>query len=68
MPTRDEITAAIKQATGNPDTGAVHEWTPAIADAIDALINPAPEQNTKTKPNQETRLMGGVENTRGETA
>ena len=67
MPTREQITAAIKQATGNPDTGAIHEWTPAIADAIDKLCNGTPEQNTKPKTNQETRLMGGVENTRGET-
>jgi len=67
MPTRNDILAAIKQATGNPDTGAIHEWTPAIADAVDKLCNGVPETNTKTKTNQETRLMGGVEKAGGGT-
>ena len=66
MPTRKEITDAIHKATGNPTTGAVAEWTPAIIEAVDKLCNPAaPETKTKTKTNQETRLMGGAENTRG---
>ncbi len=56
MPTRKQITEAIHQATGNPTTGAVAEWTPAIIDAVDNLCNP-PETNTKTKTNQETRIM-----------
>ena len=68
MPTKSEILKAIKQATGNPDTGAVKEWTPAIADAIDALCNPKqPETNTKPKPKQETRVMDSTTETR-ETA
>lgn len=68
MPNRKEITDAIHAATGNPDTGPVATITPAIIQAVDALCNPTPETKTKTKTNQETRLMGGVENTRGETA
>jgi|AACY02.16.fsa_nt_gi hypothetical protein len=58
MPTRKQITEAIHQATGNPTTGAVAEWTPAIIDAVDNLCNPpAPETKTKIKTNQETRIM-----------
>ena len=68
MATRDQIRAAILEVTGNPDTGIVHAITPALIDTIDRLCNGTPETKTKTKPNQETRLMGGVENTRGETA
>lgn len=64
MPTRKQITDAIHDATGNPTTGAVAEWTPAIIDAIDTLCNPQPHTNTKTKTNQETRLMGEEKNTR----
>ena len=66
MPTRDQITATIHSVTGNPDTGAVHVITPALVDAIDRLCNGgSPETNTVKKTNQETRLMGGPENTRG---
>lgn len=57
MPNKSEILAAIHQATGNPTTGAVAEWTPAIADAVDALCNPKPETNTKPKAKQETRII-----------
>ena len=64
MPNKSEILAAIHQATGNPDTGPVKEWTPAIADAIDALCNPKPETNTKTKPKQETRIIEETTETR----
>ena len=66
MPTRDQITETIHGVTGNPDTGPVHVITPALVDAIDRLCNPATiEANTKKKNEQETRLMGGPENTRG---
>jgi hypothetical protein len=54
---RSEIEAIIKDATGNPDSGAVHDWTPIIADALDAAMNPKPETNTKPKAKQETRIM-----------
>lgn len=47
MPHRDEIEAAIKQATGDPDTGVVRDVTPLIVDAVDALCNPAPAKGGK---------------------
>lgn len=62
--TRDEIINAIKAATGDPASGAVADATPAIADAIDALANPTPETNTKTKNKNETRLMTPTGDTR----
>jgi hypothetical protein len=52
---RSEIEAIIKEATGNPDTGAIHEWTPKIADALAEAMNP--KTRTKTKNETETRLM-----------
>ena len=61
MPNRSEIEAAVKAATGNPDTGVVAEITPTIVNAINELCNPEPETNTKTKPHQETRIMGKAE-------
>ena len=64
MPNKNEIIEAIKTATGNPDTGAIKEWTPAIADAIDNLCNPKPETNTKPKAKQETRVMDDTTETR----
>ena len=69
MPTREEITKAIHEATGNPASGVVADITPAIADAIDALCNPTkPETNTKTKDDKETRVMGTAPETRATTA
>jgi hypothetical protein len=68
MPSRKQITDAIHAATGNPDTGAVAEWTPAIIEAVDNLCNPpAPETNTKTKKDQETRIMAEGDKTHGGT-
>ena len=43
MPSRADIEAAVRRATGDPDTGAVRAVTPAIVDAVDALCNPAPK-------------------------
>ena len=64
MPTRDEITQAVHNATGNPDSGPVAESTPAIIQAIDELLNGG--DRTVSKGNRETRLMRGAENIRGE--
>ena len=61
MPNRSEIEAAIKEATGNPDVGIVHDITPILVNAIDALCNPKTETNTKTKANQETRVIAKAE-------
>ena len=69
MPTRDEITKAIHEATGNPDTGVVADITPTIVAAVDALVNPGkPETNTKPKADKETRVMTTAPESRGETA
>ena len=47
MPSRADILAAVLSVTGNPDTGVVHDITPGIVDAVDALVNPAPEPVAK---------------------
>lgn len=39
---REQIAAIIGDAVGNPTSGAVAEVLPAIADAIDAELNPKP--------------------------
>ena len=39
---REQIAAIIGNAVGNPTSGAVAEVLPAIADAIDAELNPKP--------------------------
>lgn len=63
MATREEIITAIKQATGDPDSGAVAEIIPSIADAIAALLNPTGDA-TRSKSGQETRLMTQTGETR----
>lgn len=63
MASREEIITAIKQATGDPDSGAVAEIIPSIADAITALLNP-PGDATRSKTGQETRLMNPIGETR----
>jgi hypothetical protein len=40
--TRGDIEGAIKGVTGDPVSGIVHDITPAIAQAIDELINGKP--------------------------
>ena len=45
--TREQIEAAVNSVTGDPSTGVVHDIQPAIVDAIDALVNPAPEKKSK---------------------
>jgi hypothetical protein len=53
---RADIEEAIKGATGNPASGAVADWTPVIAEAIDELINgPAPAKETRIIKAKETR-------------
>ena len=63
MASREEIVTAIKQATGDPDSGAVAEMIPSIADAIVTLLTP-PAEATRAKTGQETRLMNPIGETR----
>lgn len=53
--TRDDILAAVKSATGDPTTGIVHDITPAIADAIDRLLNPKAKVEKRVIVAEETR-------------
>ena len=55
MPTRDDIERAIHSVTGAPDTGLLHDATPGIVDAIDALINPKPTEAAAYAPAKEKR-------------
>lgn len=38
--TRDQILDVMRTAAGDPDSGPVKEWLPALADAVDAALNP----------------------------
>jgi hypothetical protein len=40
-PTKDQIAAAVRAATGAPTVGPVAEAEPAIIEAVNALVNPA---------------------------
>jgi hypothetical protein len=62
---RNDIIAAIHDATGNPASGPIHDWTPAIADAIHRVLTGG-TTNTKPGKNGDTRIMRGAENIRGE--
>lgn len=53
--TRDDIERAILGVTGAPDTGLLHDATPALVDAIDELLNPKPTEAAAYKPAKETR-------------
>jgi hypothetical protein len=53
--TRGDIEGAIKGVTGDPSSGPIHDWTPAIAEAIDHLINGAPAAETRIVKAKETR-------------
>jgi len=53
--TRGDILGAIHGVTGNPSSGAVAEWTPVIAEAIDELINGKPT------PAKENRVIKAAE-------
>jgi len=52
--TRADITNAINSVTGAPTCGIVHDVTPAIAQAIDELVNGKPVEQRVVKP-AETR-------------
>lgn len=41
--TRDQILDVLQDTTGHPSSGPVAEWLPALADAIDAALNPKPK-------------------------
>ena len=65
MPDRNDIINAIREATGDPASGPIHDWTPAIADAIDRVFNGG-TTNTKPGKHGDTRIMRGAKNIRGE--
>lgn len=44
-----DLRAIINGVTGDPDTGAVAEIVPAIVDALDAALNPAPVKAKETR-------------------
>lgn len=43
------LRAVIDEVTGDPTTGAVAEIVPAIVDALDAALNPAPVKVKETR-------------------
>lgn len=44
---RDEIFACLDKAAGRPTMGVVHDILPALADALDAQLNPKPAKAEK---------------------
>lgn len=44
-----DIQAVVDRATGAPGTGPVADIVPAIVDALDAALNPAPAPAGKAK-------------------
>jgi hypothetical protein len=55
--TREQITQAVKKATGDPSVGPVAVVLPAIIDAIDALANP----KQAVKQDKEQRIIKAEE-------
>lgn len=53
--TREDILGAIESVTGAPSVGVVHDITPALVDALDALVNPAPAKSKRVVEAAETR-------------
>jgi len=53
--TRADITNAINSVTGAPTCGIVHDVTPAIAQAIDELVNGKPVVEQRVVKPAETR-------------
>lgn len=47
--TRDDILTVMADAAGNPAAGPVAEWLPALADAVDAALNPTQPKPSKAK-------------------
>lgn len=47
--TRDQILDTMLDATGHPSSGPVAEWLPALADAVDAALNPTQPKPSKAK-------------------
>lgn len=60
--TRADIEGAIKGATGNPASGTIHDWTPAIAEAIDHMINGTPATDNRIIKAKETRKADTEDN------
>jgi hypothetical protein len=54
---RGDIEGAIRAATGNPDTGVIHDAMSTLVDAIDRLINgePTPAKEQRVIKAEETR-------------
>ena len=50
--TRDQILDVMLDATGHPSSGPVAEWLPALADAVDAALNPTTEPKADAKGNR----------------
>lgn len=53
-PTRAQIEAAVKKATGDPDVGTVAAVIPSIVDELDALINGEPAKEERVIKAKET--------------
>jgi len=54
MLTRDEIESILAASVGNPDSGAVRDVLPTLADAVAAALNPS-------KPTDEQRVIKPAE-------
>lgn len=56
---RQEILDTMLDCAGHPSSGPVAEWLPALADAVDAALNP--KQTTETKPDTKAKRYDTAE-------
>jgi hypothetical protein len=55
MISKSDIETAMRTAAGNPDSGAVADWIPALAAAVDELVNPKAKTETRIIKADEVR-------------
>lgn len=55
MITKTDIETAMRTAAGNPDSGIVADWIPALAAAVDELVNPKAKTETRVIKADEVR-------------
>jgi hypothetical protein len=52
---KTDIETAMRNVAGNPDSGTLSDWIPALAAAVDELINPKPKTETRVIKAEEIR-------------
>lgn len=58
---RADIEGTLREAAGHPTTGVVADIIPAMADALDAKLNPAPQPAANPAKDKATRVLDAGE-------